>query len=74
MARRPAAIHWQTARRIAAYARAGNTDAGAVQMAAEECRDMAFSIQDVSKISTVLDKLSFHQAGHWYGLLRTYLT
>lgn len=74
MARRPAAIHWQIARRIAAYGKAGNTDQEAVEMAAYECRNLSLRTADISKISRVLDKISFHQAGYWYGLLSRYLS
>lgn len=70
MADRPAAIHWQIARRIAWYARSGSPDAEAVYRAFGEYGGLALQPEDVRKISTVLDKISFHQVGYWYGLLR----
>ena len=69
MADRPAAIHWEIARKIVRYARSGSTDDAAVYWAFDEYRNIGLTEKDIGKISTVLDKISMKQAGYWHGLL-----
>lgn len=75
MADRPAAIHWEVARRIIDLMALGDTAVEAIRKADQEYASVVFTQDDRQKIAGVLDQISaqYQPEGYWLGLLIQHL-